>query len=191
MLLDVQPLQEPCSMTIINTKTDNWEVTFQADKLPELSASQQEQAKIFFALVGDALFAYHMLTNQAVRETLEFNYTFVISELTQSIQNSVMTAMQQQLWVTPLEGELSYDNLFGADLLEEIKNLAIQEQGLDELKGQFPENILPIDSETLLQQLFNNLEDITDEIEDKSSFEEEEDEDDDEEGEDEDDFTKH
>ena len=178
-------------MTIINTKTDNWEVTFQADKLPELSASQQEQAKIFFALVGDALFAYHMLTNQAVRETLEFNYTFVISELTQSIQNSVMTAMQQQLWVTPLEGELSYDNLFGADLLEEIKNLAIQEQGLDELKGQFPENILPIDSETLLQQLFNNLEDITDEIEDKSSFEEEEDEDDDEEGEDEDDFTKH
>ena len=155
-------------MTVINTKTSNWEITFQADKLRELSASQQEQAKIFFELIGDALFVFNLLGDQAARSTLELNYTFVLSDLTQLIQNAVMAALQQQLWITPLEGDLAYDKLFGANLLDEIKELALQEQGFtEEMFLSDPSKNDP----TLFQQFFTAFDEIIEGEENQPSFE--------------------
>lgn len=177
-------------MTIINTKTSNWEITFQADKLRELSLSQQEQAKTFFELIGDALFVFNMLEDEAVRTTLELNYTFVLSDLTQLVQNAVMSALQQQLWVTPLEGDLAYDKLFGANLLNEIKKLALQEQGFE---NQLPEELFLSDAEdgsVLFHKFFTAFDEIVEGEENQPSFEDDdEDEEDDEE--EEDDFTEH
>lgn len=170
-------------MTIINTKTADWEITFKADKLRELTSSQQKQAQMFFEMMGDALFVYNILSNETFREALEFHYTIVLAEFTHSLQNAVMNTMQQQLWSTPLTGDLAYETLFGLNLLDEIKNLAVQEQGL---------NLESLDDGSpLFQQLFTALDEIVEDLEDDQSSFEEDDEDDEEGKTEDDDFTKH
>lgn len=179
-------------MTIINTKTSNWEIIYKADKLRDLTISQQEQAKMFFEMIGDALFVYNILLNETVRSTLEFNYSLVLAEFTQGIQNAVMNSMQQQLWMTPLKGDLAYDTLFGVNLLDEIKNLAIREQGSED---PLAEEIFSKDSSEngsiLLQQLFGALDDFIEEINEDSSFEDDEADDDGKEDDEDHDFTEH
>lgn len=156
-------------MTIINSKTADWEITFKADKLRELTSSQIKQAQMFFEMMGDALFIYNTLPDENFRETLEFHYTIVLAELTHNLQNAVMNTMQQQLWSTPLKGDLAYETLFGLNLLDEIKDLAVQEQGFK------PEPL--DDGSPLFQQLFTTLNEIVKDLdEDQSSFDGDEDE---------------
>ena len=170
-------------MTIINTKTADWEITFKADKLRDLTPSQIKQAQMFFEMMGDSLFIYNILLDKNFREALEFHYTMVLADLTHGLQNAVMNTMQQQLWSTPLKGDLAYETLFGLNLLDEIKELAVQEQGFN------PEPL--DDSSPLFQQLFTALNEIVEDLEEnKSSFEDDDGDGEDEEPED-DDFTKH
>ncbi len=166
-------------MTILNTKTPNWDITFDCPALGDLSEDQLKIAKILFSLTGDALFVFTMLPNQGVQDSLAFHYQFVASQLAQDIQGAVMNALQQQLWVTPLKGIFSYESLFGTDLLADLKSLVLENGEEDIIEDTFPGDIVtgpstPEVGNFLFDEFFGKPDE--DEEEDNSLGDEEEDE---------------
>ncbi len=164
-------------MTVINTKTANWEIVFDSPALEGLSKDQLDIAKTLFLIVGDALFVFNMLPNKLVQDSLAFHYQFVISQLAQDVQGAVMSALQQQLWVTPLEGEFSYESLFGTDLLEDLKSILLGNDAEDILQDAFPEDAFtgpqtPDVGKFLLEEFFGKGEEP--EIDEADPFDEDE-----------------